>query len=155
MRVAPQPIESVIKERVVPVELERAFDLFTTRIGEWWPLASHSIGGADAVNVRFEAAVGGRVVEILQDGTEQVWADVLAWDPPERFVLSWHPNPDPEAASILEVRFRAVSEGTAVWLEHRGWEEFGQQPGRALRDGYESGWDVVLQGLTAQAGAGA
>lgn len=88
--------------------------------------------------------MGGRIVEVHHDGTEDTWADVLAWDPPERFVVAWHPSLTPEAASIIEVRFSSVEQGTALWLERRGWEEFGQQEGEGTRALYDSGWDLVL-----------
>ena len=150
MRVAPAPLEPIVKERTVSLDPKRAFELFTSRIGEWWPLATHSIGGKADAAVRFDPVVGGRVVETLPDGTEYAWADVLAWDPPERFVLSWHPQPSPLAASTLEVVFRPVPEGTALRLEHRGWEEFGQSEGDEMREGYTSGWEIVLGHYTNQ-----
>lgn len=154
MRIAAVAIEPIIKERVVPLALDEAFRLFTTRMGEWWPLATHSIGETEAATIRFEPIVGGRITEILPDGTEHPWADVLAWDPPERFVVSWHPTVSPEAASMLEVRFRPVPGGTALHLEHRGWEEFGQRQGQELREGYAPGWDIVLGGFTTRADSG-
>jgi DNA-binding transcriptional ArsR family regulator len=138
------PIAPIVKTRTVPCDAVTAFALFTDRIADWWPVATHSIAGDAVRDIRVEGRVGGRVVEVVADGTEHSWADVLAWDPPHRFVLSWHPNPAPIAASRLEVRFRAVAGGTEVTLEHSGWEEFGTD-GPALRDGYETGWDVVLE----------
>ncbi|HEX6338114.1 MAG TPA: metalloregulator ArsR/SmtB family transcription factor [Jiangellaceae bacterium] len=147
-------IPPVQKTCTVPLPPERAFDLFTDRMGEWWPVETHSIS-ADASAVRalhFEGRVGGRVVEVTADGQEYSWADVLAWNPPTRFVLSWHPTTEPVAASRLEVTFRAVESGTEVVLVHSAWEEFGEE-GSALRDRYESGWDLVLKQLEEHAGA--
>ena len=85
------------------------------------------------------------MVEVLDDGTEHSWADVIAWDPPHRFVIAWHPSVEPEAASIVEVRFVAEGDGSRLELEHRGWEEFGDD-GKRLRDEYEMGWEPVLAG---------
>ncbi|MDH3249434.1 MAG: SRPBCC domain-containing protein [Acidimicrobiia bacterium] len=144
-------IAPVEKHRTVPIAREAAFALFTSRMGEWWPAATYSIHGADLVSIRFDEHVGGRISEIGPDGTEIPWADVLAWNPPERFVVSWHPNPEPVAASILEVRFEVSPEGTLVTLEHRGWEEFGDSAHR-LRDDYDSGWEVVLAQFERAAG---
>ena len=145
----------VRKTRTVPLATEVAFDLFTRRIAEWWPVDTHAIGadsvGAEEVaDVRFDGRVGGRVTQILVDGTEHSWADVLAWDPPNRFVLSWHPLVAPTAASRVEVRFHPVDAGTMVVLEHSGWEEFGEG-GAELRDGYAHGWDPVLDRFIAAA----
>jgi DNA-binding transcriptional ArsR family regulator len=145
-------IPPVVKSRVVPIPIEEAFELFTRRIGEWWPVATHSILGAEVAGVRFEEGVGGRVVEVATDAKEHSWADVLAWDPPHRFVLSWHPNPNPVAASTLEVRFVSASGGTEITLEHRGWEEFGDS-GEGIREDYQSGWDVVLTPFEEAAGS--
>lgn len=138
-------IEPVIKRRSLDIDPPSAFDLFTKRIQQWWPVASHSIQAEAVTEIRFDPRVGGRVVEVGADGTEMAWADVMAWDPPHRFVLSWHPNPSPAAASVLEVRFTATDKGgTEMYLEHRGWEEFGDD-GQELRDTYQTGWDIVLE----------
>ncbi len=137
-------IAPVRKTRYVPLDPAAAFDLFTARMGEWWPLVTHSISGSTEAEIRFEEHVGGRVVEITPDGAEYSWAGVLAWEPPHRFVLAWHPSPDPIASSELEVRFTAQDGGCRIDLEHRGWEVFGLERGRDLSAEYESGWDVVL-----------
>jgi DNA-binding transcriptional ArsR family regulator len=145
-------IAPVTKTRELGVGVEVAFELFTTRIAEWWPVASYSIHHEDVADVRFEGRVGGRVVEITNDGTEYSWAHVLAWDPPNRLALSWYPDVEPIASSIVEVRFTPLSEArTRLDLEHRGWEEFGPE-GAGLRDRYESGWDAVLRPLEDVAG---
>jgi uncharacterized protein YndB with AHSA1/START domain len=136
-------IHPVVKTRVVPIDADRAFSLFTERAGEWWPLTTHSIAGADAVGIRFETGVGGVVVELAAEGGEHIWAEVTEWDPPHRFVLNWHPRINPTAASTLEVTFSPVEGGTQVTLEHYGWERFGDEA-EELRESYEGGWEVVL-----------
>ncbi len=147
-------LPSVIKTRTVPLSVEQAFSLFTEKLDTWWPLDGFSIGadvdGSPPVSVRFEGNVGGRVVEIGSDGQERSWADVIAWQPPNRLVLAWHPTLEPVAASILEVRFTDVGDGTEVHLEHRSWEEFGSD-GPQVRSRYEPGWDVVLGPFVAAA----
>jgi uncharacterized protein YndB with AHSA1/START domain len=144
MRLAAQKIQPIQKTRQVPIPRERAFELFTAELGSWWPLATHSVAEHDATGVRFEGWIGGRVVELTKFGDEYVWAEVIAWDPPFRFALSWHPNPQAEAASILDVRFEATADGTTVQLEHHGWEEFGAVKGQELRGDYDSGWEETL-----------
>ena len=139
-----RPIEPVRTERRLGVSADEAFGLFTHGMGTWWPLASHSIGGATAADVRFEGRVGGHVVELTTGGEEYPWADVLVWEPPRRVVLSWHPVVEVVAASTIEVRFEAVGDGCIMRLEHRDWESFGEGMGTELRTGYEPGWDVVL-----------
>ena len=150
-RRSPTPIEPVRKERLLALPADEAFRLFTAGMAEWWPLATHSLAGERATGVRFEERLGGRVLELTADGTELAWADVLAWEPPRRLVLSWHPTLEVAAASILEVRFEQAGSGCRLRLMHGDWEAFGAQLGAELRDGYEPGWDVVLAPFEARA----
>lgn len=99
-----------------------AFEVFTARIGTWWP-QSHHIGKADMKEVVIEPRRGGRWYERGVDGSECEWGTVLAWQPPEKVALSWYLNSkfeyDRSVKSEVEVRF--VAEGpraTRVELEH-------------------------------------
>ena len=143
-------IPPIRKTRVVPLTVAEAFELFTVRLGDWWPMTTHSISGSAEAGVRFEGRIGGRVVEVSPSGAEWSWAEVTAWDSPHRFVLSWHPHPAPVAASVLEVRFSADEAGCRIDLEHRGWEAFGFEDGTRHREAYDPGWDEVLSPLTAR-----
>lgn len=124
----------------VPLPPEEAFDLFTTRLHTWWPLATHSVFEGNAETCVFEPRVGGRVIERSRTGEESVWAEVLAFDKPHRFVVSWHPGGGP--ATEVEVTFTPADDGTYVELEHRGWEVF-EMPEEA-RTSYANGWPVVI-----------
>ena len=55
-----ETIEAVIRSIDVSIEPDRAFELFTRRMGEWWPMQSYSIAAEKAVGVRFEEWVGAR-----------------------------------------------------------------------------------------------
>jgi uncharacterized protein YndB with AHSA1/START domain len=143
-------IEPVHKTVSVTVSVERAFEVFTERIGEWWPLELHSVGteilGIKPESVAFVGREGGWLVERMEGGREAPWAEILAWEPPHRLVLAWKPNPDRPAPTEIEVTFTAEpSGGTRVDLEHRGWERLGEE-GRELKEGY-SDWDGVLAGF--------
>jgi len=144
MMLSDRPIEPILKTRVVPLTVAEAFEMFTARMGDWWPMTSHSISGSADATVRFDGRIGGSVVETAPTGEEWSWAEVTAWDPPHRFVLSWHPHPAPVAASTLDVRFSADGAGCRMDLEHRGWEEFGFEAGTRHREAYDPGWDQVL-----------
>jgi uncharacterized protein YndB with AHSA1/START domain len=133
-------VEPVRRTVTVGRSVEDAFALFTEGISTWWPFPSHSIGGADTVAAVFKPE-SGRLYEVLADGTEHDWADIIEWSPPERFVLAWHPNP--ERRTEVEVRFIAAGEGTRVELEHRGWERLGAVAHEA-RASYVSGWTLIL-----------
>lgn len=139
-----ETIPAVVRTVEVGADPERAFAVFTDRMGEWWPLAEYSMREEHAVGVRFEGRVGGKVVELVDDGSECEWADVLVWDPPHRLVLAWHPTENPTASTELEVRFTPSAGGTRVELEHRGWERLGDRATEA-RSGYEQGWPGVLE----------
>ena len=136
-------IAPVHKTLVVNVSPERAFEVFTSEIGTWWPLSTHSIGEDKITEVVFEEQVGGRIFERHQDGGQGEWGRVLAWNPPTRFVMSWYPGHDAAQATELEVRFAAEGDGTRVDLEHRGWEILAERAQEA-REGYDSGWGDVL-----------
>jgi uncharacterized protein YndB with AHSA1/START domain len=134
----------VEKTIVVEAPVERAWTVFTEGLGTWWPLRTHSIGEERAESVVIEPRVGGRILETMSGGGEAVWGYVVAWEPPSRLVVSWHPTGPPEQATELEIRF--VAEGdraTRVELEHRGWERLGDRAA-ASRDNYDNGWAPVL-----------
>jgi hypothetical protein len=136
-------IEPIRKTRRVPLAPEAAFDLFTSRMMEWWPVGQHSIAGEDVVELRFERRTGGRLIEVDRNGNEVAWADILVWEPPHRVRVAWHPDREPVADSILEVRFIADGSGSILELAHSGWEAFGPK-GSDLRTHYEPGWENVL-----------
>ena len=117
---------------VVEAPIERAFSLFTEGIGTWWDPDHHLLEGQLAEMV-FEPRVGGHVYDRGVDGSECRWARVLAFEPPERFVISWDINTqwqietDHEQTSEVEVRFVAETpERTRVELEHRHLERHGE-----------------------------
>jgi uncharacterized protein YndB with AHSA1/START domain len=72
----------------VEVSLAEAFDVFTRDIGSWWP-ADHHILRAQLAEMVFEPRVGGQIIDRGIDGSECRWAHVLAYDPPNRLVISW------------------------------------------------------------------
>jgi uncharacterized protein YndB with AHSA1/START domain len=149
---------TVRQEATVDAPIERAFAVFTEEIGSWWSPNHHLLQGELAEMV-FEPRVGGHVYDRGVDGNECRWARVLAYEPPERVVISWDISPqweleaDPARASEVEVSFR--SEGpdrTHVVLEHRhldrhgeGWEK--------VRDAVASpgGWPEGLDRFAAAA----
>ena len=90
----------------------------------------------------FECRVGGHLYDRGIDGSECRWARVLAYEPPNRLLLSWNISPqwqietDPDKVSEWEVRFTAETEKrTRVEIEHRKLERHGE--------GWESGRDGV------------
>ena len=136
--------EPIVRTITVDRSVEDAFRLFTDGIDTWWPAATHSYGGDDVERTVFETREGGRVYEVQKDGTERDWAEVVAWEPPDRIVLAWKICSPTE----VEVRFSADGSATRVELEHRGWERVDDER-RAQREGYSGGWEFVLGKLAA------
>jgi uncharacterized protein YndB with AHSA1/START domain len=149
-----QPTEEhpvVRKTIVVNADIQRAFEVFTQNMGQWWP-KEHHIGGSPLVAVLVEPRNGGRWYEKDEDGSECDWGTVLDWAPPTRAVLSWHLNGDFEfvadinKASEVEVRFSTERQGwTRVELEHRRFERHGES-GDRLQTAVDKpgGWTYVL-----------
>ncbi len=121
---------------------EEAFHIFTMRKTDWWPYETHSASGEKPVEVVYEPQVGGRVYDLLQNGRENQWATVLAWEPPHRVAIEWKVNAE-NPPTHLEVRFTPEGTGTRVELEHSGWERYGEQAQESFGS-YNSGWDLVL-----------
>jgi len=127
---------SVRTSVVVDAPIERAFSVFTDDMGTWWP-PDHHILEAELAEMVFEPREGGHVYDRGVDGSECRWARVLAYEPPNRFVMSWdittHWKLETDLEKTSEVEVRFVSEApdrTRVELEHRnldrhgeGWEE--------------------------------
>jgi uncharacterized protein YndB with AHSA1/START domain len=139
-------VRPINKTVVVPLPVEKAFQLFTDGIGTWWPFESHSIEGDKVENAVFDTEAG-RLYERTADGTTHDWGLITAWEPPHRFELDWVVNPE-RRGSVVEVRFAAEGEGTRVDLEHRGWEHSGPEE----RTGYDGGWEYVLGKFVGSAG---
>ena len=137
----------------VEVPIERAFTVFTDEIDSWWDPDHHLIE-AEFDRMVFEPRVGGHVYDIGVDGSECRWARVLAYDPPDRFVISWDINTsweletDLERTSEVEVRFVAEGpERTRVELEHRNLDRHGEGWEERMRDAVASdeGWPAGLR----------
>jgi uncharacterized protein YndB with AHSA1/START domain len=134
----------VIRKSVeVDVPVETAFRVFTEQARSWWPLATKSVGQEEAEDLVFEPRVGGRVHERLRSGEEHEWGEILAWEPPERLVFTWHPGRGHETSQEVEIRFFPSGEGTRLELEHRGWERL-VATADEIPEHYASGWDEVL-----------
>ena len=150
---------SVRTSIVVAAPIDRAFSVFTDEIATWWPPEHHILEGELAEMV-FDPRAGGHVYDRGVDGTECRWARVLAFDRPDRFVISWDISTrwqletDLDRTSEVEVRFVAEApDRTRVELEHRhlerhgdGWEQ--------MRDAVASprGWNSGLRLFAAAAG---
>lgn len=137
---------------VVEAPLDKAFAVFTERLGDFKP-PEHNLLAVPIAETVFEPRVGGHIYDRGIDGSECRWARVLAFEPPQRVVFSWDIGPtwqletDPENASEVEVRFVAeTTDRTRVELEHRNIDRHG--PGwQAVAEGvgHDQGWPLYLE----------
>ena len=102
-----QELEAIRKSVVVAAPVEVAWSLFTERMGEWWPLESHSHGGEE---VETAVATPERIFERWRDGTEKTWGRMLAWEPPSRMLFTWEVSAG--CGNEVEVRFAPEGGGT-------------------------------------------
>jgi uncharacterized protein YndB with AHSA1/START domain len=139
-------IAPIVRTVYVKAPPDRAFELFTTRMGEWWP-EGRSIGKAHHVAIVIEPRAGGRWFERDADGNEAPWGKVLAWEPPARLLLAWQIDTqwtyDAALVTEIELSFAAANGGTRVTLEHRNLERFGADAA-AHAAKLDGGWPAHL-----------
>ncbi len=148
------PVRKTIR---VKANQAHAFEVFTSGLGRWWPL-DHGIGKTPRKAAVMETRLGGRWYELAEDGTETPVGKIIAWEPPQRFVVTWDINsqwqPDNTVSSEVEVSF--IAEGanaTRVELEHRKFEQMGTEPGEKMRKGVDGGWPGLLERFRSEAEA--
>jgi uncharacterized protein YndB with AHSA1/START domain len=142
-------IAPVRKSIRVSASQAHAFDVFTSGLGRWCPL-DHGIGKAPRKAVVMETHVGGHWYELAEDGSRTNVGKIIAWEPPNRFVMTWDINsrwkPDTSVSSEVEVRF--IPDGTnatRVELEHRKFEQMGAEEGESMRKDVDGGWPGLLE----------
>jgi uncharacterized protein YndB with AHSA1/START domain len=133
-------------EVVVEAAPEDAFAIFTDEIGLWWRRGTPYWNDPErGRSVRIEPGVGGRFVEVhdLETGEGFEVGRVTAWQPPQRFALTWTQVGWPEgSATDIEVTFEPVAAGTRVRLEQSGFDRIPEAA--AFVGGYDAGWKELL-----------
>lgn len=137
--------------------VRHTFDTFVRTIGAWWPVNPFSAGQDRVRDLTFEQRPGGRVYETWQDGTQIDWGQLLAWEPPARFVMTWNIT---SVATEVELTFKELGPAlTRVAVEHRGWERLTDEqlakdcalPGGYAGGSFDKGWAVILSRLVTAA----
>ena len=102
---APIVIAPVRKSVRVKAPVARAFDVSTSGLSRWWPL-DHGVGKKPIAKVVMEPRLGGRWLEISDDGTQTSVATITLWEPPHRLVMGSQINAQwkPERIFCLQSR---------------------------------------------------
>ncbi|NKB56285.1 MAG: hypothetical protein GKS00_08115 [Alphaproteobacteria bacterium] len=143
-------LDPIVKTIEVPCSQEKAFTVFVSEMGSWWPLDKRSMSlmqgdGKPAKSLRTEPKLGGQVVETGHDGMEFHWGTFRSYDPHNSVSMDFHMGLPPENASLVEVRFTALGdERTSVELTQSNWEAFGDMA-EMMRNGYGSGWVLIFE----------
>src|SRR5271165_1272971 len=126
------------------------FETFVGTMGVWWPKNPFSAGQDRVRDVTVERRVGGRVYETWTDGTQVRWGELLAWEPPERFAMTWEIV---SALTEVELTFAELGPSlTRVSVVHSGWEKLSDEqlaqdcalPGGYLNGSFDKGWAIIL-----------
>lgn len=120
--------------------IDAAFQLFTSRISEWWP-ASHRMTKDPESELFLEPS--GRFWERARDGRVAELGRVLSWEAPHRLLLDFFMGTNPDQPTSLEVVFSREGEGTLLTIHRRAKPE-----SESLWDQrapvFERSWDSVL-----------
>src|SRR5437016_13141774 len=139
----------------VKAPIAHAFEVFASGLTRWWP-HNHGIGKKPIKKVMMEPRLGGRWLEIAEDGSETSVATIILWEPPHRFVMVWQVNaqwkPDLAMKSEVDVRFTAGGpDATAVELVHHKFETMGPDAGASLRKDVDGGWPDLMERFAQEA----
>jgi len=143
-RIKPATIRKAIE---VNAPIDRAFRVFTERMGEWWNKDFSINRPVRQKDVVIEPRAGGRWYEIGEDGSECLWGCVLEWNEPNGVMLAWQINAqwsyDSEFETTIDVRFEERGGVTIVTFEHRDLERFGDSMAQQVEQ-MDGGWETLL-----------
>ena len=135
----------------VACPVDHAFDVWTSRISQWWP-RNHTVTGEATLTVVLEGRRGGRIFERDTRGVEHEWGEITVWEPPRHLAYTWHLRRDCAEATDVDIWFHAVGDAvTEVEIVHRGWERLGAD-GARWREGNLGGWSTLLPHYVAAIG---
>jgi uncharacterized protein YndB with AHSA1/START domain len=122
---------------------DHAFRVWTTKLSTWWP-RGHSVSHHPETVVSLEPRVGGRLLETTPDGTEIVFGEITAWDPPRSFSYLWHIGRDASEATDVTLTFADAGDGTTrLEVLQTGWERLGADA-RSYREANTGGWTALI-----------
>jgi uncharacterized protein YndB with AHSA1/START domain len=126
----------------VPVDPERAFDVFANDISKWWPRGTRYWNDKE-LGLKYDF-VDGMLLEVFTEGEPFQVGRVLRWEPGSILEFIWRQRDwVPGDETTVTVTFTAESDGTLVSVSHRGWESLAPES-MAQRQGYKAGWTELL-----------
>ena len=156
---APTTVIAPVRKTVrVKAPIVHAFEVFTEGLARWWP-PNQGIGKKPIRTVLIEPHLGGRWLEIAEDGTETTVGTIVVWQPPHRMALLWQVNAQwkPDAAMTSEVDVGFTPDGadaTVVELVHHKFETMGAEAGASLREDVGRGWPGLMEHFAKEAERG-
>lgn len=114
---------------------------WTDHLGEWWPLATHSVHGPDAAL----QVLDGAITETVAGHPPAPWGQISS-DTDGDLHVSWRAGVSEAEATWFWLTFApTATEGTCLLrLQHGGWERRSDE----MRGQYRRGWPVVLDALS-------
>jgi hypothetical protein len=136
----------IVHEFSLACDPDQAFDVYVSRIGEWWH-PGYTANPDTLTGVVIEPEVGGRVYAAHTDMGEVDWGRVTAWEPGRRVSYTSTLAQEPEHPSEVTVRFTPRDDGCHVRFEHGGWNH-----GNASYRAKFGDWPVMLDRFADLAG---
>jgi uncharacterized protein YndB with AHSA1/START domain len=139
---APASLAPITRSIQVAAEPARAFDIFTSRVRDWWdPAVFSAQADASFAELVLEPRQGGRWFARAADGSEHEWGRIQEFAPPSRLVVDWHPRGVPMR---MELTFRGPApRRTDIETSLSGFEGFGEDAA-AMRELHDSKWALLL-----------
>lgn len=156
---------SIVAEVTVDVPAERAFEVFTWGIADYWldrmTLAGNIGIANETTKPILELSTDGRLYERTQlesdygpYGVEFEWARVVAFQRPQFIHISWRVNGDhtfnfdPERAAQVHITFVPTNENqTRVKVDARDFDKLGDnwEAAHYVQSSEEFGWPAQLE----------
>ena len=96
----------IVKSVFLPLPRDAAFELFTQKIGQWWPAdRRHTQDPASEIYL----LASGRFYERAGDGREVDLGRVRAWEFPERILLDFYVATGRDQPTEVEIAFAATA----------------------------------------------
>ena len=133
----------MIKSIVLPLAPLQAFELFTVRVSEWWPVENRHTNDPLSTLYMLES---GRFFERASDDREVELGKIVAWDAGRRLVFDFFVATGIDHPTQVEVQFEPEGEGTRVTVTHGPKPQSAELWGE-LAPRYARAWERVLAAL--------